>query len=129
MNHRHLGARQLVFSGERLRKELFTAPERLRVQLEFPVARGRRRNDPGADQPQHPAQILRRDILPGAAKDVSANHAPIGDRGFDRSLGSPRRTKAQGPERREVILGLYRAEPRHDRRRTLERLAGNELAG
>ena len=61
---------------------------------------------------QHPADVGRRDEVPGGAEDVGAEDLSLVDGPVQRRVGGPgRQAEAERPLGRTVLLGLHRSQP------------------
>src|SRR5436190_13594065 len=122
-----LRPRELLATAERIREKLARALERLRIEPDLAKARRCGCDDARPDQREHPAEVLGRHELPGAAKAVSANQVACVESSLHRSLPGAHRPRADSPQRPEVILRLHGAEPAHHLAGRLRSLSREKL--
>src|SRR6185503_972098 len=85
------------------------------------------RMDTRSAQCQHPADILRRDKMPGGPQDMRAQDSSFVERFVQCSIGRLLQAQTQRPFASAIILGLNRAKPLYHLARFREICLGKEL--
>ena len=115
-----LCARQLT-SVERLLQHITRAGEHAGVEPDFWRISRHRPLNARSGQHLHPANVGRRDEVPGRPQDVRAQDFAAREGGVHRGAVESARAQAERPPRSWIVLRLDSAEPRHDLARLPER--------
>ena len=124
---RELLAGQAASSTERFREPRVGAAEERRVELELPVHVPVHRVHARTGEGEQPAEILRRDEVPGRPHHVRADEGAGVERAVEGRVGGVPRPEGERPLRAGVVLRLDGAEPPHRVGGRVERRADEAL--
>src|SRR5262249_40137323 len=100
---------------ERALEDNVALPERLLVKLQRPVHAGAGAEDVRRGKGEDPANVVRRDEVPGRAHHVRPEDLALVKCLLDRRVGCAGSPEADAPFGRGIVLGLHGAEPGDDR--------------
>ena len=104
-------AREELQLLERSLEHLHTTPQRGCVEAGFPIVERVQRLDPRPGQLLDPANVCRRDEVPGRPHHMRPENRALAERALDRAIVGVARTQPDSPFRAGVVLRLHRAEP------------------